>query len=56
MLTKGQRYSMAEDIISAMRTAYEESGDEGDFDDGFRYLSQDASDDELEYEYDKWCK
>jgi len=56
MLTEGQRYSMAEDIISAMRKCYAEDGSEGDFDDGFRYLSQDVSDDELQWEYDKWCK
>jgi len=56
MLTKDQRYTMAEDIISAMRKRYEQEGEDGDFEDGFRHLSQDASDAELQYEHDKWCK
>ena len=57
MLTQTQRRTMAADIISAMRTSYEQDGEEeGDFDDGYRYLSNDASDSELQYEHDKWCK
>lgn len=56
MLTQGQRYSMAEDIISSMRKHYEQEGEEGDFDDGFSYLRDVAPDAELQYEHDKWCK
>jgi hypothetical protein len=56
MLTKTQRNTMASDIIAAMQKKYEEEGEEGDFADGYRYLSQDASDAELEYEKAKWCK
>jgi hypothetical protein len=56
MLTSTQRRSMSEDIISAMRAHYEKTGEEGDFGDGLRYLANDASDNELQYEHDKWCK
>lgn len=56
MLSKTQRRNMAADIIAAMRDHYEQEGEEGDFDDGYRYLALDASDAELEYEYGKWCK
>jgi hypothetical protein len=56
MLSTTQRLIMAEDIISAMRDRYEQEGEEGDFDDGYRYFVHDASDGELEYEYSKWCK
>lgn len=56
MLTQAQRQALASDIINAMQARYEEEGEEGDFADGYRYLSQDANDDELQYEYDKWCK
>lgn len=56
MLSKTQRRNMAADIIAAMRDHYEKVGDEGDFDDGYMYLVVDASDAELEYEYNKWCK
>jgi hypothetical protein len=55
MLTSTQRRSMAEDIIAAMRAHYEQAGESGDFADGSRYLSNDASDEELQWEYDKWC-
>jgi hypothetical protein len=56
MFTKAQRSTMAADIISAMQAKYEEEGEEGDFDDGYRYLAEDASNEELQYEFDKWCK
>ena len=56
MLTPGQRYSMAEDIIAAMRKRYQEEGEEGDFDAGFVYLRDDASNAELQQEHSKWCK
>jgi len=55
MLTRSERKSMASDIISAMRDAYEQEGVEGDFDDGYRHLSEDATDGELQADYDKWC-
>lgn len=56
MLTQTQRRTMAEDIISSMRLHYEQAGEGGDFEDGLRYLTNDASDNELQYEHDKWCK
>jgi len=56
MLTQTQRNTMASEIIAAMQARYEEEGEEGDFADGLRYLSQDASDAELVFEHDKWCK
>lgn len=55
-LTREQRQALAHKIIDAMREHYEEHGEEGDFDDGYRYLRDDASDDELRYEEEKWCK
>ena len=56
MLTQTQRCTMAEDTIDAMRKQYALAGEEGDFKDGLRYLANDASDAELQYEHDKWCK
>ena len=55
MLTAAQRSSLAREIIESMQARYEAEGEEGDFVDGYRYLSQDASDDELEFEHEKWC-
>lgn len=56
MLTQQQRSTLARQIIESMQAAYEAEGEEGDFNDGMRYLSQDATDDELLFEHDKWCK
>lgn len=56
MFTAAQRRDMARGIIDNMREAYERDGEEGDFEDGYRHLANDASDGELQYEYDKWCK
>lgn len=50
------RRSKVEDIIDAMRKAYEEDGADGDFEGGFNYLLNDASDAEVEQEYKKWVK
>lgn len=55
-LTRVERQDLAHRIINAMREHYEEQGEEGDFDDGYRHLANDASDDELRYEEEKWCK
>lgn len=55
MLTLAQRQALASDIIAAMKVHYREEGEDGDFEDGYRYLSRDASDDELEFEHEKWC-
>jgi len=55
-LSREERVNLAHRIINAMRAHYEEHGEEGDFDDGYRHLRDDASDDELRYEEDKWCK
>lgn len=54
-LTQQQRVGMASSIIEAMREAYEAEGEDGDFDDGLRYLRDDASDEELQTEHSKWC-
>lgn len=56
MMTYLQRQMMAREIIEAMQEKYEAEGEEGDFADGYRHLAEDASDDELEYEYNKWVK
>jgi hypothetical protein len=55
-LSREERVDLAIRIINAMRTHYEEHGEEGDFDDGLRHLRDDASDDELRYEEERWCK
>jgi hypothetical protein len=55
-LTREQRQELAHKIIDAMREHYEEQGEEGDFDDGYRHLRDDASDDELRSEEERWCK
>jgi hypothetical protein len=54
-LTIAERVELAQKIIAAMREAYEAEGVEGDFDDGERYLRDDAGDDELIREEEKWC-
>lgn len=43
-------------ILEAMQEAYEREGVEGDFDDARRYYREDASEDEINSDYDKWCK
>ena len=43
-------------ILEVMREAYEREGVEGDFDDARRYYRDDASEDEINADYDKWCK
>ena len=53
-LTMLERSTKASNIIAAMRRAYEEHGDEGDFEDGYRYLRDDASDEELLAEEVRW--
>lgn len=53
-LTKEQRDALATSTISAMADVYEAEGEEGDFDDGRRYLRDDASDEELLEEHAKW--
>jgi hypothetical protein len=55
-LTRQERALKAERIIHAMREQYEADGEEGDFEDGERYLNDDATDDELLCEEEKWCK
>lgn len=56
MLTRQKRAEMASAIISAMQAHYEEHGESGDFADGERHLRDDASEDELRTEYDKWVQ
>ena len=55
-MSKQDRQTMASEIIEAMRLHYKEQGEEGDFVDGYRYLANDASDDELCYEHSRWIK
>lgn len=55
-LTRTERVDLAAKIINSMREHYEEHGEEGDFDDGERYLRDDASDEELLNEEERWCK
>lgn len=55
-LSREERAGMARAIIEAMQERYEAEGEDGDFADGERYLRDDASDDELRYEKEKWCK
>lgn len=54
-LSIAERVNLAHRIINAMRVHYEEHGEEGDFDDGYRYLRDDATDGELHREEKKWC-
>ncbi len=56
MYSREKRSTMAFEIIEAMQEQYEEDGEEGDFDDGLRYLRDDASDEELDSEHAKWVK
>ena len=55
-LSIAQRVALARKIIEAMRASYEEHGEEGDFDDGERYLRDDASDEELLAEEVRWSE
>ena len=45
-----------EAILEAMREAYEREGVEGDFDDARRYYREDASNEEIDADFEKWCK
>ena len=56
MLTRQQRTKMAEEIVEQMRAHYQEHGEDGDFPDGLRYLRDEATDEELEYEHRRWVK
>lgn len=42
-------------ILEAMEAAYEAEGVEGDFDDARRYYRIDATDAEVDADYDRWC-
>lgn len=55
-MTHEQRRNMAAAIIEAMREAYEEEGEEGDFDSGYLHFVRDASEEELLEEHKKWVK
>jgi len=56
MLTHAQRRDLASRIVDRMQEAYEAEGVEGDFDDARRHLRDDATDQELLAEEEKWCK
>lgn len=53
MITRDVRVGMARAIMDHAREVYEAEGTEGDFEDGERYLRDDASDAELQAEFDK---
>ena len=53
-LTKQERNWHAITIVDAMQEAYEEEGEEGDFDDARRHYREDASDEEILADLDKW--
>lgn len=55
-LTRAEREDMARDTIEVMQRAYEAEGETGDFNDGLRYLRDDACDAELLAEHAKWTK
>ena len=54
MLSPERRAVMASDIIHYMRETYEAEGENGDFEDGERYLRDDASEEELQAEHARW--
>ena len=56
MLTREQRYTLARTIVDAMQASYEEHGEEGDFADAYRHLANDADDDELLAEAERWSE
>ena len=53
-LSKERRSTLAAQTIAAMRAAYEAEGEDGDFDEGERWLREDATDAELQAEWDRW--
>lgn len=50
------KVSKIDAILARMQEAYEEEGIDGDFADARRYYLDDASEEEINYDYDKWCK
>ena len=42
-------------ILARMKEAYVEEGIDGDFADARRYYLNDASEEEVDYDYAKWC-
>jgi hypothetical protein len=42
-------------ILARMSEAYEREGVDGDFADAHRYYMSDASETEINEDYDKWC-
>ena len=56
MLTRSQRTKMAEEIVERMRAHYLQHGEDGDFPDALRFLRDEATDEELEYERARWAE
>jgi len=50
------KVSKVDAILARMQEAYDEEGIEGDFADARRYYLEDASEEEVDYDYAKWCK
>jgi hypothetical protein len=42
-------------ILGAMREAYEREGVDGDFDCALTYYLEDATEDEINSDFEKWC-
>jgi hypothetical protein len=53
--TRMDKQSKIYAILEAMEEAYEREGIDGDFDDARRYYRDDASEDEINSDYAKWC-
>jgi hypothetical protein len=53
--TRMDKHSKIDAILNAMQAAYEREQVEGDFADARRYYRDDASEEEINSDYDKWC-
>ena len=53
--TRMDKHSKINAILDAMQAAYEREGVDGDFADAHRYYLNDASEAEINADYDKWC-
>lgn len=52
--TRMDKHSKINAILDAMQAAYEREGVEGDFEDARRYYRDDASEDEINSDFEKW--
>lgn len=49
------KHSKIDAILVAIKEAYDREGVEGDFDDARRYYREDASEAEIDSDFEKWC-